>query len=283
MKPAPFIYSRPSTTDEAVAMLAESPDDTSVLAGGQSLVPMMNFRLAHPARLVDINFVDELDYIRLDDGWLAIGARVRQSALEHAELVARTAPLLAETIRWVAHPPIRHRGTVVGSIAQADPSAELPAALRALDGEVVLRGSRGERRLAAADFFAGPLMTKIAPGELITEIRVPAAPAPVGQALVEITRRHADFAVAGAAVSLWGNGDRRAAIALFGVGPAPIRAHAAERLLADHGGTPASEVGAAAISELAPPTDVHGSADYRRRVARVCVERALTRAGEGAS
>jgi len=264
-------------------MLAESPDETSVLAGGQSLVPMMNFRLAHPSRLVDINFVDELDYIRLDDGWLAIGARVRQSALGRSDLVARTAPLLTETIRWVAHPPIRHRGTVVGSIAHADPSAELPAALRALDGEVVLRGARGERRLAAGEFFYAPLMTRIAPGELITEIRVPAAPAPLGQAVVEIARRHADFAVAGAAVSLWGNGDRRAAIALFGVGPAPIRAHAAEQLLAERADTPVSDVGAAAVSELSPPSDVHGSAGYRRRVAKVCVERALARAGEGGS
>ena len=137
--------------------------------------------------------------------------------------------------------------------------------------------------MAAADFFAGPLTTTAAPGELIVEIRVPAAPAPVGQAVVEIARRHADFAVAGAAVSLWGNGDRRAAIALFGVGPAPIRADAAERLLAESPGAPVAEVADAAISELAPPSDVHGSADYRRRVARACVQRALARAGEGAS
>ena len=264
-------------------MLLDSPEDTSVLAGGQSLIPMMNFRVALPGHLVDVNFLDELDYIRVDEGWLAIGARVRQSALERSDLVQRTAPLLREAIRWVAHPPVRHRGTVVGSIAHADPAAELPAALRALDGQVVLRGAQGERRVAAEDFFDRPLMTTIAPGELITEIRVPAGTPPAGQAVVEIARRNADFAVAGAAVSLWANGDQRAAIALFGVGPAPVRAQAAERLLGDSAGAPASEVSAAAVSELTPSGDIHGSSEYRRRLAGVCVERALTRAREGAS
>jgi CO/xanthine dehydrogenase FAD-binding subunit len=259
-------------------MLLANPDDTSVLAGGQSLVPMMNFRVALPGHLVDINFLDELDYIRADDGWLAIGARVRQSALERSNLVAREAPLLSEAIRWVAHPPIRHRGTVVGSIAHADPAAELPAAVRALDGEVVLRGAQGERRVAAADFFDQPLMTTIAPGELITEIRVPAGQRPTGQAVIEFARRHADFAVAGAAVSLWSNGTQRAAIALFGVGPTAIRAGAAERLLSESSGAPAAEVRAAAVSELSPSGDIHGSAEYRRRLAGVCVERALARA-----
>ncbi len=261
-------------------MLAASPEDTSVLAGGQSLIPLMNFRVALPARLVDINFLDELDYIRIDDGWLAIGARVRQAALERSDLVAREAPLLTEAISWVAHPPVRHRGTVVGSIAHADPAAELPAALCALDGEVVLQGQSGERRVPANEFFDQPLMTTIALGELITEVRVPAAQQPAGQAVQEFSRRHADFAVAGAAVALWANGDRRAAIALFGVGPTPVRAPAAERLLNGTDSASASEISAAVASELSPSGDIHGSGEYRRRVAGVCVEQALTRARE---
>lgn len=264
-------------------MLAASPEDTSVLAGGQSLIPLMNFRVALPARLVDINFLDELDYIRIDDGWLAIGARVRQAALERSDVVAREAPLLVEAIRWAAHPPVRHRGTVVGSIAHADPAAELPAALCALDGEVALRGESGERRVPVNAFFDQPLMTTIAPGELITEIRVPAAQRPAGQAVSEFSRRHADFAVAGAAVALWGDGDQRASIALFGVGPTPVRAQAAERLMSGTASASASEVSAAVVSELSPSGDIHGSADYRRRVAGVCVERALALAREGRS
>jgi carbon-monoxide dehydrogenase medium subunit len=263
-------------------MLAADPEDTSVLAGGQSLVPMMNFRVALPGNLVDINFVDELDYVRLDDGWLAIGARVRQSAAERSDLVAREAPLLTEALHYVAHPPIRHRGTIVGSIAHADPAAELPAVLRALDGQVVLRGEDGERRVPAEEFFEGPLTTAIAPGEMITEVRVPSR-SPAGGAVVEITRRVADFAIAGAVVSLWEDGAEPSAIALFGVGPVPIRADVAERLLIDTPGASASEVGAAAISELWPSGDIHGSAEYRRRVTGVCVERALARAREGAS
>jgi aerobic carbon-monoxide dehydrogenase medium subunit len=280
VKPAPFTYHRATSTREAVDMLTAVADDASVLAGGQSLVPLMNFRVAQPAHLVDINFVDELDYIRVDDGWLAIGARVRQAALERSEDVARAAPLLAEAIRFMAHPPVRHRGTVVGSVAHADPAAELPAVLLALDGEVVLQGADGERRVAAAEFFIGPLMTARAPGELVTEIRVPAANddgnGARGHALVEFSRRHADFAVAGAVVA-------PGAVALFGVSATPVRAAKAERLLAGDPGAAPADVAAAATDGLEPGDDVHGGADYRRRVARTCVERALERARGGAS
>src|SRR5689334_17337724 len=225
MKPAPFTYHRATTAKEAVDMLAAAGDDGSVLAGGQSLVPLMNFRVAQPAHLVDINWVDELDYIRVDDGWLAIGARTRQAALERSDDVARAAPLLSEAIRSVAHPPVRHRGTVVGSVVHADPAAELPACVLALDGEVVVLGPGGERRVAAREFFTGPLMTAKQTGELVTEVRVPAraSDADGGHALVEFSRRHADFAVAGAAVS-------GAAIALFGVADTPVRATGAEDL-----------------------------------------------------
>jgi aerobic carbon-monoxide dehydrogenase medium subunit len=275
VKPAPFIYHRATSTGEALDMLVSSADDASVLAGGQSLVPLMNFRVAQPAHLVDINNVDELDYIRVDDGWLAIGARTRQAAVERSQDVARAAPLMSEAMRHVAHPPIRHRGTVVGSVVHADPAAELPAVVLALDGELVLQGPDGERRIPAREFFTGPLMTAKRPGELVTEVRVPAANGDGrGHAIVEFSRRHADFAVAGAAVA----GD---AVALFGVADTPVRATAAERLLED-GASPADAAGAA-VEGLTPSEDVHGDGAYRRRVARACVERALQRARGGAS
>jgi carbon-monoxide dehydrogenase medium subunit len=277
LKPAPFTYHRATSTREAVDMLASASDDASVLAGGQSLVPLMNFRVAQPAHLVDINFVDELDYIRLDDGWLAIGARTRQAAVERSDDVTRAAPLLTEAMRSVAHPPVRHRGTVVGSVVHADPAAELPAVLLALEGEVVMQGPSGERRVAAAEFFTGPLMTAKAAGELVTEIRFPAANGSGnGHALVEFSRRHADFAVAGAAVA-------GGAVALFGVADTPVRAARAEQLLAGDTGAPAADVAAAATEDLAPVADVHGGSEYRRRVARACVERALRRARGDAS
>jgi carbon-monoxide dehydrogenase medium subunit len=233
----------------------------------------MNFRVAQPAHLVDINFVDELDYIRVDDGWLAIGARTRQSALERSHDVARAAPLLSEAIRSVAHPPVRHRGTVVGSVVHADPAAELPACVLALDGELVLQGPAGERRVAAREFFTGPLMSAKQAGELVTEVRVPARNGDGGgHALVEFSRRHADFAVAGAAVS-------GGAIALFGVADTPLRAADAEGRLAQ--GADPAEVAEAATEHLTPNDDVHGGSAYRRRVANACVERALRRARNG--
>jgi carbon-monoxide dehydrogenase medium subunit len=273
MKPAPFTYHRASSAKEAVEMLAAAGDDGSVLAGGQSLVPLMNFRVAQPAHLVDINFVDELDYIRVDDGWVAIGARTRQSALERSDEVAKAAPLLSEAIRSVAHPPVRHRGTVVGSVVHADPAAELPACVLALDGELVLQGAAGERRVPAREFFTGPLMTARQAGELVTEVRVPARNGDGGgHALVEFSRRHADFAVAGAAVS-------GGAIALFGVADTPVRAAGAEGRLAQ--GADPAEVAEAATESLTPNDDVHGGSAYRRRVARACVERALRRARNG--
>src|SRR3954464_4967381 len=275
MKPAPFTYHRATSAKEAVDMLAAAGDEGSVLAGGQSLVPLMNFRVAQPAHLVDINYVDELDYIRVDDGALAIGARTRQATLERSADVARAAPPLRGAIGWGAHPPVRHRGTVVGSIVHADPAAELPACLLALDGEVVLQGPGGERRVPAREFFTGPLMTAKQTGELATEVRVPVANGNgngAGHALVEFSRRHADFAVAGAAIS----GD---AIALFGVADTPLRASDAEQRLA--GGGDAGEVAEAATAGLQPNDDVHGGAAYRRRVARACVERAIRRARNG--
>jgi aerobic carbon-monoxide dehydrogenase medium subunit len=280
MKPAPFSYHRPATTDEAVRMLAEAGGDAHILAGGQSLIPLMNFRVAQPSHLVDINFVEELDYVRADDGWLAVGAGARQATLERSEEAARAAPLATAATYYVAHPPVRHRGTVAGSIAHADPAAELPAVLLALDGEVTVRSADGERRIPAGELYEGPLMTSMAPGELLTEVRFPAAPASAGHALEEVTRRHADFAVAGAAVQVRKSDGEiaDARIALFGMAGTPVRATAAERLLEGDSGERLSDAGEAAVADLDPGSDVHGGSDYRRRAARVCVERALQRA-----
>ncbi len=281
MKPAPFAYHAPASMGEARSMLTQLGDQGRVLAGGQSLLPLMNFRLAQPAHLVDIRRLDELDYIRSDDGWLAIGARARQATVERSPEVAARCPLLVETVALVGHPPIRHQGTVCGSVAHADPAAELPAALLALGAEVVLSTEQGDRHLPIDAFVLGPYATACPTGGLVTEIRVPAQDAATGYAFVESSRRHGDFAIAGAAVLLrvdQGDVDR-ATIALCGVAGTPVRAGKAEALLQGTGG--AGELAAAAdaaVEELDPPSDMHGSAAFRRNVARVCVQRALERA-----
>jgi carbon-monoxide dehydrogenase medium subunit len=279
MKPAPFTYHAPDSVDEAVSTLGRLGDEGRVLAGGQSLVPLMNFRLAQPAHLVDLKRLGELDYIRREDGGLAIGARVRQSTLERSGEAARAIPLLVEAVGLVGHPPIRHRGTVCGSVAHADPAAELPTALLALGAEVALQSAQGERRIPIADFLTGPFTTALRPGELVREVRATAWSPSAGHAFVEYSRRHGDFAVAGAAtlLELGADGVQRAAIALCGVAPTPVRATAAEGLLVGATGTKEEIEAAAAkaVEGLEPSSDLHGSAEYRRRVARACVGRAL--------
>ncbi len=218
MKPPPFEYHAPSTVAEALDLLA-TLEDAKVLAGGQSLIPLLNFRLASPAHLVDINGIAELDYIQERDGGVAIGAGARQSDVEEDKTVRRICPLLAQALGQVAHPVIRNRGTVCGSLAHADPAAELPAVLLAAGGEVVARSVRGERRIAAEDFFKGVFDSALRPDELLVEAWFPATPGPV--ALVEESRRHGDFALAGAVRS----GDR---LALFGVAPTPVLADPAD-------------------------------------------------------
>ena len=269
-------------------MLTDLGEEGRVLAGGQSLVPLMNFRLAQPAHLVDINPVEELDYVRVDDGSLAIGARLRQADLERSDLAARSAPLLVEALGYVGHPPLRHRGTVCGSVAHADPAAEVPAVLTALDAEVVVAARGGERRVPAVTFASAPFMTVLQPGELVKEVRIPIGrDAERRQAFVEVNRRHGDFAVAGAAVSVEVEGAtlRRAAIGLCAVAGTPVRATRAEEILIGGTGGP-EEVEAAAeaaAAALGPPSDLHGSARYRAGIARVCVRRALARALNGPS
>ncbi len=242
MKPAPFEYAAPASVDEALALL---DDDAKVLAGGQSLVPLLNFRLARPERIVDINGIEELAYIRADeDGTLRIGALARQAELERSQLVAERWPLLTQAVRLVGHPQIRSRGTVCGSVAHADPTAELPVALTALDARFHAHTARGSRTIGAADLFAGPLTTSLEVDELLAEIEVPPLPAGGRCAFREYARTHGDFAVAGAAVVL---GPGHASVALLGAGWTPLRAPAAERALAR--GAAADEA-AALASEL---------------------------------
>lgn len=284
MKPASFQYHDPSTVDEAVALLREHGAEAKLLAGGQSLVPLLNMRLARPAVIVDLNRVPGLDYVREEDGWLAIGAMTRQRAVERSELVASRQPLLHAATRFIAHPQIRNRGTVGGSLAHADPAAEYPAVALALGAELRVAGPEGERTIAARDLFVTYLTTALEPEEIVTEVRVPALAARTGWSFQEVARRHGDFALAGVActLTLAANGACDAArIALFGVAPTPVRAAAAEGLVAGERPDAAlfARAGAAAGDALDEPlADIHASAEYRRHLARVLTRRALAEA-----
>jgi aerobic carbon-monoxide dehydrogenase medium subunit len=285
VKPPPFHYAAPTSVAEAVELLAAHADvETRVLAGGQSLVPLMNFRLAQPDHLIDLRRVEELTHIRTDGDTLVIGAMVRQTDAEHSPDVAFGAPLLAEALGYVAHPPIRNSGTVGGSLAHADPAAELPAVALALDAELVVVGPQGSRVIPAAEFFRGPFATAIGPGELLTEARFPRRGG--GHAFTEYARSHGNFALVGVACVLELDGDTvtRASIALSGVAATPVRAVAVERALA--GTTPDAAAIRAAVeagtAELAPTGDVHGGTatriDIARSVLRQGIELALSRA-----
>ena len=282
MKPAPFRYHAPESLDEALELLAEHGEEAKVLAGGQSLVPTLNFRLARPAVLVDLNRIAALAYVEAEsDGGLRVGAMTRQRAVERSPLVMERAPLVAETMPFVAHPQIRNRGTFGGSLAHADPAAELPAVALALDAELVLRVSGGERRLRARDFFVGLFATALAPGELLVEVRLPQLPTGAGCAFVEMARRHGDYALVGVAACVELGEDERvraARVALLSVGEGPVEAHQACRTLI--GERPVEEALVAAADEAAttdvdPPSDIHATSAYRRHLTRLLVRRAL--------
>jgi CO/xanthine dehydrogenase FAD-binding subunit len=283
MKPAPFNLFRPSNVDEALALLQSHGDEAKVLAGGQSLVPLMNFRLAQPHHLIDLNGVEGLDQIKFDDQTLSLGAMVRQRDVERAPAIAERLPILHEAIEQVAHPAIRNRGTVGGSLVHADPSAELPLLAIALDSTFHLRSARASRSVAAKDFYQGYLLTDIAPDELLIAIDFRLPPMDSGWCCTEIARRHGDFAIVAVAVVLDLGRDRRvnfARVALGGVGPAPLRAAAAEEALL--GEQPGAEVFRRA-SDLAmqaadPPADIHASSGYRSQLIGVLVRRALATA-----
>jgi aerobic carbon-monoxide dehydrogenase medium subunit len=287
MKPARFEYHRAEGVEHAIELLARYGGDAKVLAGGQSLVPLLNFRLARPAALVDVNRIAALAYIREDDGTVAFGAMTRQRTIEFSPVVAARLPLLREATRWVGHLPIRSRGTIGGSIAHADPSAEYPAVLTALDGEVIVQGPRGRRTVKPGHLFETYLTTSLAPDELLVEVRLPAMPPGAGYAFEEFARRHGDFAIVGIAAMVARASDRRvtARLASAGAGPVPVRLRAAEEILERDGlGDAALEAAAARAAELvAPDSDIHASADYRRHLTRVLTLRALKRAVGGAT
>ena len=280
MKPAPFLYFAPRSLVEALALMAEHGDEAKALAGGQSLTPMMNFRLVRPAILVDLNPIAELGYIRVHDGGLAIGAMTRQRQVERDPMVAQRASLIAEAMPFVAHPQIRNRGTVGGICAHADPAAELPAVALALEAEFRMASAHGERTVRAADFFTGLFSTALEPNELLTEIIVPPAPARTGYAFQEISRRHGDFALAGVACAL--TLDRNGIctnthLVFLGLGMQPIDARAAANILT--GVKPDTEAIRAASesveAEIDPSGDIHASVEYRRQLARILARRAL--------
>lgn len=287
MKPASFEYDDPTTEDEALDLLAQYGDECKVLAGGQSLVPLMNFRLARPARLVDINRVESLGRITTGAAGLRIGALVRHVEVEHSREIAHGWPLLAEAVGWVGHSQIRNRGTVGGSVAHADPAAELPAAFAALDATFHLRSRRGARALAWHEFFVSEFTTATEPDELVVAVDVPAQAPSTSSAFVEYARRHGDFALGGAAVTLEtdaGGRCRRATIALLSAGARPVRAVSAEQGLE---GSPLDEkairaAASNAVEGLHPTGDMHGSTAYRIGLLRVMTERALTTAAHRA-
>ncbi len=290
MKPAPFDYAAPRSLDETLDLLAERGGEGKILAGGQSLLPVLNFRLAQPALLVDVNRVAGLDTLAATaDGGLAVGALVRQRRLERDPEVARRAPLLAEAIRHVAHPQIRARGTLCGSLAHADPAAELPAVALALGARLRLRRRGGERWLEAARFFTGLFATALAPDEMLVEVHFPPAPARTGTAFLEAARRHGDYAQAGvaASVTLGEDGRCRAARLVFlAVGEGPIdAARSAAALVGERPeGTLLEAVARqAAATEIDPLGDIHASAEFKRHLAAVLARRALTEASARAA
>jgi CO/xanthine dehydrogenase FAD-binding subunit len=288
MKPPRFEYFAPTSLDEALGLLAEHGDEAKVLAGGQSLVPLLNFRLIRPGYLVDLNEIPGLGGLREENGWIAIGGMTRQRAAETSALVRERCPLLADALPQIGHAQIRNRGTIGGSLAHADPAAELPAVVAALGGELVVRSRHARRVLTPEAFFRAYLTTALEPAELLVEIRLPVTPPRTGTAFVEISRRHGDFALVGVAatVTLDDAGVCTAsAVALTGVGPTPVLAREAARTLV--GVKPAAaaleEVGRRVSAMVRPDGDLHASSEYRTHVAGVLTRRALARAAERAA
>jgi aerobic carbon-monoxide dehydrogenase medium subunit len=284
MKPPRFEYFSPETLGEAISLLERYTGDARVLAGGQSLMPLLNMRLARPAALVDINKIAELGAARPWAGGVSIGATVRQRALQREPLITQRLPIVLEIAPHIGHQQIRSRGTICGSIAHADPAAELPALALAMAAEMVATGPRGERTIAAADFYRGYLTTALETAEILTEVRFSAPPPAMAWSFIEVSRRHGDFALVGVIAGLSVDGVRgtvqEARIVHFGVGPNAKRTIEAERTLV--GARPDEDAfraaGEAASRAIEPETDVHATAEYRRSVAGALTRRALHRA-----
>jgi CO/xanthine dehydrogenase FAD-binding subunit len=287
VKPPRFAYHDPRGVDEALALLAEHGDEGKVLAGGQSLVPLLNFRLAHPDHLIDLNRIGSLAGIRREDGKLRIKAMTRQSTLEASALVRENWPLLTDALGYVAHAQIRNRGTVGGSVAHADPAAELPVVFSVLDADIRVASTRGERTIAPSDLFVTHLTTTIEPDEMLVEIEVPPVAARTGHAFTEFARRHGDFALGGAAALVTVDEDgvcRRAALGLLAAAPTPVRATEAEQMLVGERVDEAAAARAAkrAVADIQPTGDIHGSAEYRKDLVEVMARRAIVAAAERA-
>jgi aerobic carbon-monoxide dehydrogenase medium subunit len=289
LKPPPFGYDAPRTVGEALTALAtanERGEHGKVLAGGQSLIPLLNMRLAAPGRLVDINGVGELDTVAVTPAGVRVGALARHARVERSAEAARVQPLLRQALAHVAHPVIRNRGTVVGSIAHADPAAELPAVLAVLEGSVEAASAAGRRTIAAADFFAGPLESALAPGELATAAFFPALPPRTGTAFAELARRHGDYALVGVAAVVSLDDDLRVRTARAGylsVAGTPLVLDLTEPASQGQAGRPPgaadwAPAAAYAAARVDPEPDIHASADYRRHLAAVLTERALREA-----
>jgi CO/xanthine dehydrogenase FAD-binding subunit len=300
VKPAPFEYLRPATLEEAVRALAEHPH-AKVLAGGQSLIPLLSMRLAAPEVLVDINGLTELAYVSTDDDGVRVGALARHAQVERDADAARVQPLVAEALRLVAHPTIRNRGTTVGSIVHADAAAEMPMVLALLGGHVTAASVRGTRQVPARDLFAGPLETSLGSDEIATEAFFPALAARAGAAFDELSRRHGDYALVGvgAVVELDGRGVDRAVAGYLSVDDVPLVLDVTEAFVTAGARGSGSDAGSASGSggferayraaaglargRVDPPSDIHATADYRRHLAGVLTERVLRRAHAAAA
>jgi carbon-monoxide dehydrogenase medium subunit len=286
MKLPPVDYEAPGTVSEALELLAEHLDEASVLAGGQSLIPLLALRLARPAVLIDINGIAELSGVSVADGRVAIGAMTREYVAEESATIAGSVPLLAAALPLIGHEAIRSRGTIGGSLAHADPAAELPAVALALDAEIVVRSKSGERVIPAAEWFAGYLTTSRRPDELLVEMRFPTAGPGTGISFQEVTRRHGDFAIVGLAASLTlsDGAISDARLAFAGISDVPVRAAEAENLLV--GETASAELfdeaARLATGDIDPPADLHGTSAYRTKVAATLVRRGLQAAVDNA-
>lgn len=288
MKPAPFDYCCPDSIEEAIEVLAANAGDAKLMAGGQSLTPMLNFRVVRPALIIDISRLLELDYVReRNDGGLTIGALTRHRVLETSQLVASRFPVIPETMHHVAHLAIRNRGTIGGSLSHADPAAELPMLTRLLDAVIVARSVRGEREIPSADFFVAPLTTALEDDEIVVRVEIPGLPVGMGWCFQEFARRAGDFALAavGVLLDVQGGTAREARVAMMGVGDTPLRRPEAEAVLV---GRPLSDqvvadAVRAACDSLEPSVDLHASPEFRRHLAGVLMERVLRNAWQRAA
>jgi carbon-monoxide dehydrogenase medium subunit len=285
MKPPPFAYHAPHTLDEALSLLTQHGSDAKILAGGQSLVPIMNFRVAQPAMLIDINRIKELAYIKTDSNSLRIGAMTRQRSVERDSTIAKRAPLLHETMPHIAHPQIRNRGTIGGSVAHADPAAELPTIILTLNAKLLAKSQKGERWIDAKDFFVGLFTTALEPTEILAEIQIPDLPARTGYAFEEVARRHGDYAMMGAAATLTleeSGKCKDARLVFLSVGETPLLSSSASQALIGNKPTPELIQSAAADTDITPSSNIHASERYRKHLATVLGKRVLTRAYEKA-